>query len=192
MTSNITPISIVQDSAYWGRMAHAAISDENAFSALYNHFFPRVYQHLMSKTKDSSLADEIVSRTFFQMYRHLSDYDPEKGAFSTWLFRIARNELNMHYRSKAYTANEPFDDAFEPSAPEEETPEAQALTEERHEELRQALEKLSERDRRLIMMTYWLDMKSEEIAQALDMKPNTVRVTLKRARDELRKYLGKD
>lgn len=41
------------------------------------------------------------------------------------------------------------------------------------------------------MMTYWLDMKSEEIARELDMKPNTVRVILKRARDDLRKYLGK-
>ena len=177
-------------SADWGSVARRAITDEAAFTALYEHFFPRVYQHLLGKTRDQSLADEIVSTTFFKMYDHLKDFDPDKGAFSTWLFRIAQNELISCYRSKNYKDNEELTEEMHLSAPVWERPEEQALTQERHQELRQALEVLSERDRKIVEMTYWLDMKSEDIARALDMKPNSVRVVLKRSRDTLKKFLS--
>ena len=168
-------------SAAWGRVAREAITDERAFTALYEHFFPRVYKHLLAKTHDHSLADELVSNTFFKMYDHLRDYDPSKGAFSTWLFRIAHNELATYYRSKNYT---------DTADPDWERPEERALSEERSGELKAALGTLSERDRKIIEMTYWLGMKSEEVAKALNMQPNTVRVALKRSREALKKILS--
>ena len=174
----------------WNRTACEAVTDEQAFAALYEHFFPRVYQHLLAKTKDSSLADEIVSQAFFKMYDHLRDYDPEKGAFSTWLFRIAQNELTTYYRSRNYKDREELTEDIQLTAPAGEMPEEQVLTGERNSELKAALSTLSERDRHIIEMYYWLDMKSEDIAKELDMRPNTVRVALKRARDTLKKFLS--
>lgn len=37
-----------------------------------------------------------LTTLFVRMYHHLSQYAPEKGAFSTWMFRIAQNVLNRH------------------------------------------------------------------------------------------------
>ena len=175
--------------AYLNRLAIRAVTDEAAFVELYNEFFPVVYRFLLSKSKNGEVADEAISRTFLNMYAHLGEYDESRGAFSTWLFRIAVNELRMIFRAMQRSLDTAWDEGFDPPAPEHEDPEARALDRERNEELRQALLKLSERDRRIITMTYWLDMKSEEIAAELDMKPNSVRVALKRARAELREYL---
>lgn len=176
-------------SEYWGKLAQSAIADPDAFTELYEHFFPRVYQYLLKKTGDSNLADEMVQEAFIRMYRHLSQFDPAKGAFSTWLFRIAQNVLNKHFTSKAVTMNLPWEENFDPAAPEHETPEREALSKERSEELRKAMMKLPERQRKILEMTYWLEMKSGEVAERLGMAPSSVRVSLKQARDRLRELL---
>ena len=174
----------------WGQLAIKAIHDEQAFTELYEHFFPKVYQYLLKKTQDSHLADEMVESAFVRMYQHLSQYDPAKGAFSTWLFRIAQNVLNKHYGSKAVTMHVAWDETFNPAAPEHETPEKQALTKEGSQELHDAIMKLPERQRQILEMTYWLEMKSADIAEQLGMAPSSVRVALKQARDKLRELLA--
>ena len=189
MFNNLRGIQIPKDKDYWGRLAQAAIKDEAAFSELYDHFFPRVYQYILGKTKDESLSDELVSDTFIRMYRHLNQYEPQRGAFSTWLFRIAQNVISKYYGRKEHDVLAPWDDNFDFAAPEHENPEKQALTKERSEELRIAMGKLKERDRRILEMTYWLNMKSNEIGEALGMAPSSVRVALKQAKDRLRVLL---
>ena len=178
--------------AYWNNLAVEAATDEEAFTELYGHFFPRVYKFLLSKTANSEVADELISKTFLKMYENLKVYNPEKAAFSTWLYTIALNELKMFWRSKNYQSEheESFDDDFNPAAPESEEPEQQALHGERQVKIQKALEKLPERERKIIEMTYWLNYPPRKIAEVLDLKPNTVSVILKRAKETLKKYLG--
>ncbi len=189
MLNNLRGIQITKDKDYWGRLAQAAVKDEAAFSELYDYFFPRVYQYILGKTKDEALSDELVSDTFIRMYRHLSQYEPERGAFSTWLFRIAQNVISKYYGRKEHAVLAPWDDSFDFAAPEHETPEKQALTKERSEELRIAMGKLKERDRKILEMTYWLNMKSNEIGEVLGMAPSSVRAALKQAKERLRSLL---
>ncbi len=177
---------------YWNRLAVRAITDEFAFTELYKYFFPRVYKYLMMKTSNSEIADEIISKTFLKMYEHLSDYDEKKAAFSTWLYRIAENELKMFWRSNQYRNDkeEDWDENFDAAAPEYDEPEKQVLEKERQEKIRAAMEKLSERERKIIQLTYWLNYTPKKIAELMDMTPNHVSVTLKRAKSNLKKYLG--
>ena len=190
--AKIASFPIKKDTAYWGRVAQAAVTDERAFTELYEHFFPRVYQYLLKRTCDSTLADELVSDTFLRCFQHLKDYDPERGAFSTWLFRIAQNAMNKRYGSREFTSETAWDETFDPAGPDSETPEQQALSAERSEELRRAIKKLPERQQKILEMTYWLEMKSNEVAEVLGMAPSSVRVALKQARDSLRKVLSED
>lgn len=181
--------------AYWNNLAVEAITDEEAFTELYNHFFPRVYKFLLSKTADSDIADEIISNTFLKMYEHLREYDSQRAAFSTWLYKIAENELKMFWRSKSRRANheetfdEELEEEFEATAPEFQEPENKILQAEREMQIRRALEKLSERERKIIEMTYWLNYPPRKIAEVLNLTPNHVSVILKRAKANLKKFL---
>ena len=181
---------MTKDIAYWSHVAQAAIKDERAFTELYDHYFPRVYQYLLKKTCDHHLADELVEMTFISMYEKLFQYDPAKGAFSTWLFRIAQNALRKHFSSKAVTMHTVWEDSFDPAA-DTATPEQQALSAEEMLELRTAMLHLPRRDQRILEMTYWLDMKSGEVAEVLGMTPENVRYVLKEARKKLRALLTK-
>ena len=180
---------LTKDTAYWNNLALKAVEDESAFTELYEYFFPRVYQYLVSKTRDEILADELVDDTFTRMYEHLKSYNPDKGAFSTWLFRIARNALYRRHGDKHAAHNTEWDESFDPAASESEVPERQFLDKERNEEILKAISKLPKRQQEVLKMTYWMDMKSNEVAEKLAIAPSSVRVILKQAREKLRELL---
>ena len=177
---------------YWNNLAVRAVHDEDAFTELYKQFFPRVYKFIYTKTADAELTDEIISKTFLKMFEKLSTYNPTRAAFSTWLFQIALNELKMYWRSKNYRGEheENWSEDFNPAAPDFEEPEQKMLQAETQELIKEALKKLPERERKIIEMTYWLNYPPRKIAEVLDLKPNTVSVILKRAKESLKKYLS--
>ena len=175
--------------AYLNRLAKLAVTDEAAFIELYNEFFPVVYKFLLSKSRSGEVADEAVSRTFLNMYAHLGEYDEDRGAFSTWLFRIAVNELRMIFRAKQRSLDTSWDEGFDPPASEHASPEGQLLKKEQERELHDALTRLSERERKILEMTYWLELSAEEIADELGMTKEAVWASLSRSRKTLKKYL---
>lgn len=181
-----------RDIDYLNNLAVQAKTDKESFAELYQHFFPRVYKFLLSKTANSDVSDEIVSQTFLKVYENLSKYDAKKAAFSTWIYQIALNELKMFWRSKKYRGDveEELDESFDAVAPEFEEPEQKILQAETQEKIRAALEKLPERERKIIEMTYWLNYPPRKIAEVLDLTPNHVSVLLKRAKNNLKKFLS--
>ncbi len=175
--------------AYWNRCAVRAVTDDAAFTELYNEFFPVVYRFLLSKSRSGEMADEAISRTFLNLYAHLGEYDETRGTFSTWLFRIAINELRMIFREQGRSLDSAWDESFDPPAPEHEAPEAQFMKRERDTELHDAMMRLAERERNIITMTYWLEMSADEVADALGMTKEAVWASLSRSRKMLKKYL---
>ncbi len=174
---------------YLNRLAKLAVTDEAAFIELYNEFFPVVYKFLLSKSRSGEVADEAVSRTFLNMYAHLGEYDESRGAFSTWLFRIAVNELRMIFRSQQRSLDTSWDEGFDPPAPEHVGPEERLLEKERERELHDALMRLPERERKILQMTYWLELSAEQVADELGMTKEAVWASLSRSRKTLKKYL---
>jgi RNA polymerase sigma-70 factor (ECF subfamily) len=193
LLKKIAEVRILDKSiAYWNNLAVEAITEKAAFAEMYQHFFPRVYKFILGKTADADIADEIISETFLKVYEHLADYDSKKAAFSTWLFRIAENELKMYWRSKNYRNNieEEWDEEFNPAAPDFEEPEQKILQVETQNKIKAALEKLPERERKIIEMTYWLNYPPRKIAEILDLTPNHVSVLLKRAKNNLKNFMS--
>lgn len=176
----------------WNNVAMRAATDKEAFTELYQHFFPRVYRYLLAKTANEDTADEVISNTFWKVYNHLSEYDMNKAAFSTWLYRIAENELKTYWRSQNRRADKEseWEDEFDPAAPDSDLPEQKILRTEQQNQIRRALEKLPERERKIIEMTYWLNYKPQRIAETLGLTPNNVSVILNRARAKLKTYLA--
>src|ERR1044072_3989455 len=72
--------------------------DTKAFSELYEKYFDRIFNFIYRQTDDEDLAGDITSQTFINALNHLSSYQFRGLPFSAWLYRIARNEINKHYR----------------------------------------------------------------------------------------------
>ena len=175
---------------YYSELARRATIDEEAFEELYEYFFPRVYNFIFARLKNVADADDVVSETFLKMNENLESYDPAKAAFSTWLFRIANNTLIDYTRRRDKNNETEWDEFLAPAAPEHEEPEAVMMTSETSGELLHALNKLSERERRIVELKFWGDLDTRAIADVLSMTEGNVRVTLHRVLGKLKNILG--
>lgn len=72
--------------------------DPAAFGELYEIYFDRIFNFVYRQTDDEELAGDLCSQTFINALNSLSRYEFRGIPFSAWLYRIARNEINKHYR----------------------------------------------------------------------------------------------
>ena len=76
----------------------AAQQDRKKFSVLYNKYFKEIFLFILKKTADETLAAELSSNTFMKAMMNLTKYRDMGFPFSSWLYRIASNEVNKYYR----------------------------------------------------------------------------------------------
>ena len=77
--------------------------------ALYNQYFHDVFLYLKAISHSDDIAEELTQDVFVRAFRHLSDFDPERASFPTWLSRIAYNTALNHLRSRGQ-ASMPLDE----------------------------------------------------------------------------------
>ncbi len=175
---------------YYNELAVRARDDEQAFTVLYNHFFPRVYNFIYARMKNADSADDVVSMTFMKVYENLEKYNPTKAAFSTWLFRIASNSMLDYFRRTQSRGEVEWDETFDPPAPDFEEPETKVLKAEGNAEILRAMDKLTEKERRIVELKYFSGVGNKEIAELLGITANNVGVVLHGALKKMRKVLG--
>ena len=176
------------DKNYYNRLAEIAIDDDAAFTELYETFFPTVYAMIFARLKDISAADDVVSEIFIKVALNLDSHN-KKFAFSTWLFKIASNSLADYFRRQKRNREDSWDEFLEREAPKSEQPEEKLLTSELTKDLLRALDKLSERQRRIIELKYWSELSNVEIAEMLNLSASNVGFihyqAIKRLREQL-------
>ena len=170
----------------------AAPSPELDFADLFRSYYRRVYNYLSYRVATKEDAEDLISVVFEKAYVHRDQYDSAKGAFSTWLFRIARNTLANYYRSRqrrsTWEADSEVTDDFVAAEPQLET---QIIRQETIIKLLNGVKQLNERDQEIISLKFAGALKNKEIAEIMNMKEKTVSVVLLRAmrrlRDEMKK-----
>ncbi|SEQ41515.1 RNA polymerase, sigma-24 subunit, RpoE [Hyunsoonleella jejuensis] len=74
--------------------------DEAALSQLYDAYAPAIYGVIFRMCKDEQHAQNILQDTFLTIWDKSHQYNPEKGKFYTWAYRIAKNKTLNFLRSK--------------------------------------------------------------------------------------------
>ncbi len=72
--------------------------DPQAFGELYEKYFDRIFNYIFRQTDDEELTDDLCSQTFVNALNNLDKYEFRGFPFSAWLYKIAGNEVNKHYR----------------------------------------------------------------------------------------------
>lgn len=158
---------------------------EDEFLALHDRYIESLFGHIAARL-GRELAEDITAETFAAAWAGRANYDPTKGAFSSWLFGIATHLIARHARTesrrwRAYDRLEPSS----PAAVDEDAIADEIDALERFPLVTEALAKMRQRDRDIILLFAWENMSYAEIADALDIPVGTVRSRLARARGKL-------
>jgi RNA polymerase sigma factor (sigma-70 family) len=133
-------------------------------------------------------AEDAAQQAFVKAYRALDRFDPDRP-FRPWLLRIVGNEARNLRRSEGRRWAVELAVSRQPE-PVEASPEQVAVAEERRAELLRAVGALSEADREVIGLRYFLDLSEAEMAEVLAVAPGTVKSRLSRALRRLRTSLA--
>ncbi len=160
--------------------------DTQAFSALYDHFFPQVYRYAAFRFQ-KEMAEDLVADIFVKVWEKLHTYQERAGVpFAAWLFRIARYEVIDAYRSKRDTVEVPEElhDEDELNRADTSAKRADVL-----KMVRTAMDQLPRRYRDILLLSYMADLPHSEIARTLKMREGAVRVLKFRALEKLESLL---
>jgi RNA polymerase sigma-70 factor (ECF subfamily) len=72
--------------------------DPNAFGALYEKYYERIFNFIYRQTDDEELTADLSSQTFLNALRNVNKFEYRGVPVSAWFYRIASNEVNKHYR----------------------------------------------------------------------------------------------
>jgi RNA polymerase sigma-70 factor (ECF subfamily) len=156
----------------------------------FEYYYPRIYSYLRYRLSSVEDTEDLIGAIFERAYARRDRFDSSKGAFSTWLFRIARNMLVDHYRQRQrrLTWEIGADISVDLVTPEP-LPEAQMIHHEALLIMLRCLERLSERDQEIISLKFAGKLRNNEISEIMEMREKTVSVVLLRAVRRLRQEM---
>ena len=163
----------------------------------------RVYGICYRFTGSPTDAEDLTQDVFLKVYRNLQGFDPEKGAFTTWLTTLTRNLLVDHFRR---TRQDRATDSLDETARGEDGDGptlADRLADTRpgqmervaqmelRSRIQHALKQLSPELREAVILRDLQDMDYKEIAAVLHVPEGTVKSRISRGRGELARMLGR-
>lgn len=155
-----------------------------AFLPLYDRYVERIYAYAQRETGDVMVAQDIVSATFEKALKNLPRYQWRGTSFGAWLYKIARNEILMHFRGGWRFL--PLLDRFQiPGGVEQTVADNQQM-----DVILDALCHLPKRDQEIVRLHYYESLSHAEIGEILNCTSKNVAVRLHRALRRLRKQVA--
>lgn len=164
----------------------AQMGDTEAFAKLYDIFIQPVYRYVYYKVRKDDALD-LTESVFLKVWEHLKSYSKLKGAFSSWVFKIAHNVVVDHYRLQREHVD--IDAIDLPDENRESDP--KFITENRLNQdlLRQALSKLKKKYQDVLVLRYINGLEHREIARIMRRSEGSLRILKFRALQSLKKIM---
>ncbi|HLR16103.1 MAG TPA: RNA polymerase sigma factor [Bacillota bacterium] len=158
--------------------------NEKAFKQLYDMYASYALRTAYAMAKNKADASDIVQETFIRIYRSIHTFDHKKS-FKPWFYRILMNEANRLLKKRSTESSK--------VASEEVTGIIEDFTTEKppRGKILDALDALSEEERKMIVLKYVDRFTEKELAEMLDVNVNTLKSRLLRARKRMKEsYAG--
>ncbi len=172
--------------------------DYLAFEELVVRYQNRVYRLAYRLTKNKMDAEDVLQDIFLQVYQKIKDFRGE-SAFSSWLYKISLNAAFMKLRKKRHRKEDPIEEAMPKFRPDGSyagmvtnfsiSPENEALKAEAKMLIQEAIDKLPEEYRAVLVLRDAEGFSAEEVSQMLDLSVPAIKSKLHRARLFLRQKL---
>jgi RNA polymerase sigma-70 factor, ECF subfamily len=81
------------------RIVEAAQKDPRKFGVLYEKYYKQIFLFVFKRVGEEDQAGDITAQVFLKAMVSLPKYSYRGVPFSAWLYRIASNEVNQHFRN---------------------------------------------------------------------------------------------
>jgi RNA polymerase sigma-70 factor (ECF subfamily) len=167
-----------------------SIDFNREFKRLYDSTFQVLFRVAYRVTNSSEAAEDLCQESFFRLYeKNMVFPNPEEAKY--WLIRVVKNAA-LNYAKRKERERKAYQRAFREDHRQEETGEGLLVKKETSEEVKQALDKLPENLRMVLILKEYAEMNYKEIGRVLGISEGNVKVRVFRARERLAALLTKD
>lgn len=167
----------------WLQLANG---NEEAFSRIVHHYYPRLLPFAIKITKSKHIAEEIVQDVFLRLWENRVDMQ-DISLPGAWLFRVAGN-LSLNWLKRAALEGR----ILQQLKPQESGDMVNEYLDFRQssEQLKAAVNNLPEQQKKIFKLSKEDGLSNQEIANLLGLSVSTVKNHLTRALQTLRENMG--
>lgn len=169
------------------KIVEEAKQDPARFAEIYDQYVEQIYRYVMRRVNDQDVAEDLVSQTFYDALSHLKSFQFRGFPFSSWLYKIAHNNVLKWYRVNSRVQKVDLEDMVEIRSDENVEEIVDELNQREH--INVLLNKIDYEDREIIRLKYFEEVSNIEISQIMGITPNNVGVKLYRALKKLKQLM---
>lgn len=147
------------------------------FEALFDSYYPKLYRYVRYQVCSRKEAEHLTFLALERVFESRTSYDPSREAFSTWIFRIARNWIINYQTQQRRNESVSLDDLSSIRASSQ-SPESVIAQKVEVEILLEHISTLPADERDVVAMKFGSRMQNWEIAEALDLTEKMVGLLL--------------
>ena len=179
----------IDDAAIERLVTEARNGDSWAFGMIFDHYHDSIYRFIASRVQRPSDAEDLTQLVFVKALEALPRYVSRGVPFGGWLFRLARNAVIDHVRTRHdHTELDSLIEAAHGDA----GPDEIAVVRQELDAVGAALAGLTDEQREAISLRFFAGLSAREAAEAMGKQEGTVRGLQFRAIASMRRQLGID
>jgi RNA polymerase sigma-70 factor (ECF subfamily) len=179
----------IDDAAIERLVTDARNGDSWAFGMIFDHYHDSIYRFIASRVQRPSDAEDLTQLVFVKALEALPRYVSRGVPFGGWLFRLARNAVIDHVRTRHdHTELDSLIEAAHGDA----GPDEIAVVRQELDAVGAALASLTDEQREAISLRFFAGLSAREAAEAMGKQEGTVRGLQFRAIASMRRQLGID
>ncbi|MFA6136281.1 MAG: sigma-70 family RNA polymerase sigma factor [Candidatus Paceibacterota bacterium] len=166
----------------------AIMGEAPAFGLLYDRYQPGIFRFIYLKVGHREEAEDLTHQVFLSAWQNINSFKDQGLPISSWLYRIARNKVIDHYRTKKNLID--IEKVTEEVVVEEKAGE-ETIKKMEIEVVYQSLSKLTPDQQEIIILRFVEELSYEEISKIIGKNQGAIRVLQFRAIRKLKKMIGK-
>ncbi|MFA5866379.1 MAG: sigma-70 family RNA polymerase sigma factor [Actinomycetota bacterium] len=167
-------------------------NDREAFGRIYDQCVDSVYRFVFYRVGRKQDAEDITEDVFINAFQAIGRYEEREDIpFSAWLFRIAQNRVNDHYRRQARSRTVNIEDELLDGLNASREPDP-AVAADARQEVWGALGELTDEQQNVIILRFFVGLKISEIAGFFGRSETSVKALQHRALKSLKRLLEKE
>ena len=148
--------------------------EKELLEELIQKYYDNIYKFCYYKTGNASISYGLTQEAFLKLIKYIGSYK-DKGKFRNYLITIAVNECNTYfYKNKVDLEEMDINKNYN-----------------KKDIIVQALNRLPEKQKEVIILRYYEDLKIKDMAKILDEKVPTIKSRLKQGLEKMSRYLKK-
>ena len=163
--------------------------DLDKLGLLFERYKKPLFGFFYGLNRDGELSEDLVQNVFFRILKYRYLFRGE-GDFRTWMFHIARNVNNDHFRKNKLNAKESIE-TWQDRLGSDENRSTEMQQDEEMQILSMAMDRLPEDKREILLLSKFQDKKYKEIGEIMGCTEGAVKVKVFRALQELKEVYKK-